>query len=111
VRVIPFTEGAADPLLEWSAWGARFVPLADGSGDAHVACLHLAAGGRIAKLPMTQACALESRDGAVLIFVQGQHLEAHECAISTPQRIMGQRWPGDALPGQTGESQGHAGIS
>jgi hypothetical protein len=139
VQVIHFTERATDPLLESRALGSRFVPLADGSGDTHVACLHLAAGGRIPKLPLTQAralllvqgevvlvsgttmrmdlsagvgvvlnagdeCALESRDGAILILVQGQHLEAHECAISTPRRIMGQRCPGEALPGATGRS-------
>jgi hypothetical protein len=51
-----------------------------------------------------EQCALVSRDGAILILVQSNDLEAHDCGISTPQRIMGQRWPGEAIPGGTVES-------
>jgi hypothetical protein len=42
---------------------------------------------------------LVSRKGAILILVQGPALEAHECGVSTPQRIAGQRWPGESLAG------------
>jgi hypothetical protein len=58
MQVIHFTEGAADPLPEICAHGARFVHLADGSGDTHIGCLHLAAGGRIPELSINQACAV-----------------------------------------------------
>lgn len=139
MRVIHFTAGATDSLLASNSRGAQFVPLADGVGDAHIACLHLAAAGRIPSLPMSQACvllivqgelvfewettmrlelaagvgvvvnageecALASRDGAIVIFVQANDLEAHDCGVSTPQRIMGQRWPGEAMPGGSAES-------
>jgi hypothetical protein len=143
VRVIHFTSGATDPLREFRSRGARFVPLADGFGDTHVSCLQLVAGGRIPKLPLTQACALlivrgdvvftasmgsrldlsagtglvmeagghcglESRNGATLILVEVQLLEAHECGISTPQRIRGEGWPDEALPGGMRDPQDHA---
>jgi hypothetical protein len=51
-----------------------------------------------------EECALASRDGAIVIFVQANDLEAHDCGVSTPQRIMGQRWPGEAMPGGSAES-------
>jgi len=45
--VIHFTQGATDPLTSFGASGARFLPLADGSGDTYVSCLHLERGARI----------------------------------------------------------------
>lgn len=41
---------------------------------------------------------LESRDGAVLLVLECAELEATEVAISTPERISGQRWPGEVGP-------------
>jgi hypothetical protein len=38
---------------------------------------------------------LTSDSGAILLIVESDHLETHERAISTPQRIAGQQWPGD----------------
>jgi len=38
---------------------------------------------------------MESRGGAVLLIVESVGLEATEVAISTPDRISGQRWPGE----------------
>jgi hypothetical protein len=38
---------------------------------------------------------LESSEGAILIVAEPRSLEATSCGRSTPQRIMGQRWPGD----------------
>jgi len=38
---------------------------------------------------------MESRGGAVLLIVESAGLEATEVAISTPDRISGQRWPGE----------------
>ena len=38
---------------------------------------------------------LESRKGAILIAVEAKQLNPTREGISTPQRIMGQRWPGE----------------
>jgi hypothetical protein len=38
---------------------------------------------------------LESSKGAILIVVEAKHLNPTPEGISTPQRIMGQRWPGE----------------
>jgi len=137
VQVIHFTEGATDPLQISQARGARFVRRADGSGDTRIASVHLAPGGQIPELPITQSCVLrivhgdvvlksasyrrldlsagvglvmsageecspESLAGAILVLMQGPGLEAHEGGISTPTRIMGQRWPGEAGSGAPG---------
>ena len=40
---------------------------------------------------------LESEDGGILLTVESERLEATECGISTPERIMGQLWPGEVL--------------
>jgi len=42
---------------------------------------------------------LESEQGAILLVVEAQELKATRQGISTPQRITGQRWPGDAEVG------------
>jgi hypothetical protein len=95
-RIIHFTEGATDPFLNFRTRGARFVPLADGFGDAHVSCLHLKAGGRIPKLPLSQASAfllvhghlalaspkgrLELSPGVGLVVDSGGH-----CSLESPE--------------------------
>lgn len=38
---------------------------------------------------------LQSPTGAIAIAVESQQLQATAAAISTPERIMGQRWPGE----------------
>ncbi len=38
---------------------------------------------------------LETQEGAIVIVIDSQRLEATECGISTPARIAGQRWPGE----------------
>ena len=38
---------------------------------------------------------LDSRKGAILIAVEAKQLSPTREGISTPQRIMGQRWPGE----------------
>jgi hypothetical protein len=40
---------------------------------------------------------MESEMGAILIVVEAEHLQATECGISTPERIMGQVWPGETV--------------
>jgi hypothetical protein len=42
-----------------------------------------------------EAYSLTSDSGAILLIVESDHLETHERAISTPQRIAGQQWPSD----------------
>lgn len=56
MRVIHFTRGATDSL--WNPAGAHYVPLADGFGATHVACLHLEPGAKIPEAPTGAATAL-----------------------------------------------------
>jgi hypothetical protein len=138
LQVIHFTEGAADPLQELEAHGARFVQLAEGSGESHLGCLHLGAGGKLPRRSIYEASALltvhgsvtfiedsglrlevaggmgvmliaheffalESLAGGIMVLIRCRHLKASEGGISTPQRISGQRWPGEASPGGMGD--------
>lgn len=132
MHVANFTEGATDPLREFRAQRARFVPLADGDGDTHVSCLYLDAGAQISDPPSSHDCALlivhgeliysseptaprlqalagmglvikagerftlESPKGAIVVLIESDLLAANERGISTPERIRGQRWPGDS---------------
>jgi hypothetical protein len=41
---------------------------------------------------------LETSGGAIVMVVEAPVLEAHARGVSTPARIAGQRWPGEALP-------------
>jgi hypothetical protein len=41
----------------------------------------------------TESCLLECETGAVLITVEAEDLAADACGLSTPDRVMGQRWP------------------
>ena len=130
MQIIHFTQGATDELSGFRALGVGSVPLADGSGDTHVTCLHFCPGAKILAPPVThdsallivsgevnvvfdvggrahlsagmgvitdagQHYSLESRTGAIAIAVESQRLQATVRAISTPERIMGQRWPGE----------------
>jgi len=40
--------------------------------------------------------ASESHGGGIVMLIRCPHLTAHEDGISTPRRIAGQQWPGDA---------------
>jgi hypothetical protein len=40
--------------------------------------------------------AIESATGAIAIIIEADSLTAHERGISSPKRIAGARWPGDA---------------
>ena len=152
MRVIHFTWDAADAFLANDASGARFVPLADGSGDTLLGCLHLDKGavvsvpskGRAVALLVVQgrititshsvrvglreyvlpanidivtgvgvvfepneSHALKSSTGAIVFIVESGRLHPHRQGISTPGRIDGAIWPGDAVA----ESAGHRGIT
>ena len=130
MQIIHFTEGATDELEGFQARDVRSVPLADGSGDTHLTCLHLSPKAYIWDPPITHSRALlvvsgrvtviflnggrawlsggvgviidagdrysvESEQGAIIIAVECKELTPTERAISTPERIMGQRWPGE----------------
>jgi len=71
--VIHFTQGATDPLNGFSASGASFVPLADGTGDTHISCLHLEQGASIAAPSITHAATLLVVHGRITIVT---HIEA-----------------------------------
>jgi len=68
--VIHFTHGATDPLHQLRTTGAHFVPLADGTGDTHVSCLHLEKGGRITAPSITHAATLLVVHGRITITTQ-----------------------------------------
>ena len=130
MKVIHFTEGAADFFESSRVSLTKFVPLLQGTGDTYVTCLHLLPGAMMVELPTSQACALivvsgfmtantfepnvsvelragvgvvieegegyslESREGAVVIAVNSEKLNVSKEALSTPERVMGQIWPG-----------------
>jgi hypothetical protein len=71
--VIHFTRGATDPLKGFGATGARFLPLADGTGDTHVSCLHLEQGGKISAPSISHAATLLVVHGRITITT---HLDA-----------------------------------
>jgi hypothetical protein len=67
MRVIHFTQPAADPLKGFGAAGASFLPLADGETDTHISCLHLEKGGKIKAPSIIHAAALLIVHGRVTI--------------------------------------------
>ena len=131
MKVIHFTEGAAEFFESSRVSLTKFVPLLQGAGDTYVTCLHLLPGAMMVELPTSQACALivisgfmtvntfepnvsvelragvgvvieegegyslESREGGIVIAVNAERLNASKEAASTPERVMGQVWPGE----------------
>lgn len=67
MQVIHFTEGATDPLQEIAASDARFVQLAEGSGESHLGCLHLGPGGNLPRRSISQDCALLTVHGKITL--------------------------------------------
>jgi hypothetical protein len=67
VQVIHFTEGATDPLIEPRAQAARFVEIAEGSGESHLGCLHMAAGGNLPRRSMPRDSALLTVHGNITV--------------------------------------------
>ena len=56
--IIHFTLGTADHLDSHQATAARFLPLAEGSGNVHLSCLHLEENGTITAPSTNHAAAL-----------------------------------------------------
>ena len=71
--VIHFTQGATDPLTGFDASGAGFLPLAVGTGDTHVSCLHLEKGATVSAPSITHAATLLVVHGRITIIT---HLDA-----------------------------------
>jgi redox-sensitive bicupin YhaK (pirin superfamily) len=67
MRIIHFTRGATDPLNSFDAKGVHFLPLADGSGDTHLSCLHLEEGATIEAPSITHTAALLVVHGRITI--------------------------------------------
>lgn len=114
-------------LADWRASGADkqklhfiVVVINCGTEPANIKSIELMVDGRILLTPrpedyaeVAQAIALrdlmsewpnrrisdriKSETGAILIVVEAERLQATECGISTPQRIIGQLWPGEVL--------------
>lgn len=53
-------------------------------------------------LAANEGISLSSETGAIVIVFESTELEAHECGLSTPGRMMGQCWPGEAPSGVAG---------
>ena len=130
MKVIHFTEGAAEVFESSRKSLTKFVPLLQGPGETYITCLHLLPGAHLVELPTCQECALilvsgfatvlvfephismdlrvgvgvvieegegyvlESREGAIVIAVNAERLNVSKEAISTPERVTGQNWPG-----------------
>jgi hypothetical protein len=67
MKIIHLTRAAADPLDAFGATAARFLPLADGSGNMHVSCLHLEEGGTVTAPSIDHAAALLCVHGRITI--------------------------------------------
>jgi len=67
MRVIHFTQPAADPLKSFDSTGASFLPLADGEGDTNISCLHLEMDGKVESPSLSHAAALLIAHGRVTI--------------------------------------------
>jgi hypothetical protein len=67
MNVFHFTERAADPLTDFGATAARFLPLLEGQGNSHVSCLHLDSNATIASPSLTHAAALLCVRGRITV--------------------------------------------
>jgi hypothetical protein len=74
--------------------GALLVIQGEAAVTTDVCRLDLLAGVGIALKAREWFCA-ESKEGAVLLLIECRGLEATDIAVSTPDRIRGQRWPGE----------------
>lgn len=109
-RFVPLVDGEGDThvsCLHLIAGGSVFVPSVTHDCavlivQGHVIVTSTTVHGRIdlyagvgfvVRAP--ESYSLETQEGAIAILIETQRLEATECGISTPARVMGQRWPGE----------------
>jgi hypothetical protein len=69
MNVIHFTQRATDTLDSLNATAARFLPLADGTGNVHVSCLHLEEGGTVTAPSIDHVAALLCVHGRITITI------------------------------------------
>ena len=134
MKVIHFTEGAAEPFESSQVSLTKFVPLLQGTAETYVTCLHFLPGASVVELPTSQECALmvvsgsatvlnfeprlsvdlspgigvvveegegyalQTAQGAIVIAVTAERLNVSKEALSSPEHIMGQTWPGEDPP-------------
>lgn len=128
MQVVHFTRARCTLYMRGSI-GRAFRPAHTRSGDCHLGCLLLGAGecvlltvtgsitfiadcglrldarsGTGVVLNANEYFALEGGAGGIMMLIRCPHLKAHDNGISTPQRIMGQQWPGDGRLHRTPES-------
>ena len=58
MKVIHFTEGAAEPFESSQVCLTKFIPILHGTADTYVTCLHFLPGASVVELPTAQECAL-----------------------------------------------------
>jgi hypothetical protein len=67
MKVIHFTEGAAEHFESSQVTLTKFIPLLQGTADTYVTCLHFLPGASLVELPTAQECALLIVSGSVTI--------------------------------------------
>jgi hypothetical protein len=75
----------------------RLIASSDSWADAEIDF----SGGMGAVLRAGEALRVKSDEGAIVVMVEAPRLGATSQGISTPQRIMGQTWPGERPPRET----------
>ena len=134
MKVIHFTQGAAEYFDSSKDSLTKFIPLLQGTTETYVTCLHFLPGASVVELPTSQECALmvvsgaatvmnfeprftvdlwpgvgvvveegegyalQTAQGAVVIAVNSERLNVSKEAISSPDRVAGQIWPGEDPP-------------
>ena len=90
MKVIHFTEGAAEHFESSQVTLTKFVPLLQGTTDTYVTCLHLLPGASIVELPTSQECALIVVSGSATI-------------LNAAPRFSVDLWPGMGVVVEEGE--------
>jgi hypothetical protein len=70
MKVIHFTEGAAELFESSQVTLTKFIPLLQGTADTYVTCLHLLPGASLVELPTAQECALLIVSGSATLLNQ-----------------------------------------
>ena len=74
MKVIHFTEGAAEVFESSRVSLTKFVPLLQGPAETYITCLHLLPGAHLVELPTSQECALMVVSGLVTVLIFEPHV-------------------------------------
>ena len=74
MKVIHFTEGAAEVFESSRVSLTKFVPLLQGPAETYITCLHLLPGAHLVELPTSQECALMVVSGFVTVLIFEPHV-------------------------------------